>query len=201
MELQFVSHIAAGMAEQDVYIERTDVPAGQVIRPEVNDAKNPLQPLYASTNMALEDPFRISPNPLGPFPKSDPLNMTLGHWLAATGSGSYTVTGDKAELNLKFEHLVPNGSYTLLTPRISFPPNFAVQPGLAGAPDGSQATFHADALGNAVFNLKMKPLPESTSETATAVILAYNCEGEWRGEPGKNMHMQIFFFMPPPTGL
>ena len=201
IDVRFVSHIAAGMAEQDAFIERADVPAGQVVRPTAEDAKQPNQPLYATATATPDDPFQVGPHPLGPFAKGDPLDVTLGQWLAAAGSGEYTIQGDTAELNLTFRNLVPDGLYTVLTPRITLPPNFAVQPGIAGAPDGSQAMFRADARGNATYTLSLKPLPESNKSTVTALIIAYNCLGEWRGEFGKNTHQQLFFMIPPVGGL
>lgn len=199
--VQMVSHIAAGLAEQDVFIERADVPAGQVIRPDANDAKNSTQPLYASATPVNEDPFKVGSTPVGPFPKGKALGITLGDWLAATGSGTYTVDGDQAELQLTFHNLVPNGSYTLLVPRISYPPKFNVVPAMVGAADGSQAQFQADQAGNADFHLKMPALPESSKETGTALMLVYNSEGAFRGEGGKNLHMLLFYFLPPPAGL
>jgi autotransporter translocation and assembly factor TamB len=195
MDLQFVNHITAGMAEQDVFIARD----GQVVRPEANADKN--QPLYAAAQAVPDDPFKVHANPLGPFARGRALSPTLAQWLGANASGTYTVQGDTAELRLSLRGLVPNGSYTVLTPRVSYPPNFAVTPGIAGAPDGSEASFKADAQGNATYSVKMKALPESTKEAGTAIVVVYNSEGAWRGEFGKNEHQQIFAFLPVPSGL
>ncbi len=204
MDVQLVGHIQAGLPEQDVFIERGDLVAGRVVRPEASDAKeeaNQSKMLYAAATAVRDDPFKVGADPLGPFTKGKALGITLQQWLAARGSGTYILSDGSAELKLSLEQLVPNGVYTVLTPRITFPPNFQVEPGIAGAPDGSEAMLKADAKGNAVFNLRMKALPESTKQTATAIILAYNSEGAWRGEFGKNTHQQLFFLMPPPSGI
>jgi hypothetical protein len=204
LDVKFVNHIQAGMPEQDVFIERADVPTGQVVRPtsaDIKDSANLAKPLYAAPTSVPDDPFQVGPNPLGPFPKGKALGLTLGEWLAATGRGMYTVRGDDAELDVQFEKLVPNGSYTMLTPRLTLPPHFHIEPGVAGAADGSQAQLKADERGNAKFQLKMKSLPESSKETLTALILAYNSEGQFRGENGKNLHMQLDFIFAAPSGL
>ncbi len=204
VDLKFVNHIQQGMAEQDAFIERADVSAGQVVRPksdDVKDAANLAKPVYATATVVPEDPFGVSATPFGPFPKGKSLGFTLKQWLAATGSGTYDVNGSEAELDLHFEKLVPNGSYTLLTPRITVPPNFHIEADMAGAADGSQAQLKADAQGNAKFHLKLKPLPSSSKETITALLLAYNSEGAFRGEGGKNMHLQLDYMFPAPNGL
>lgn len=201
MDIQFVNHIQAGLAEQDVFIEKSSVPVTEVIRPVAEDVNGNALPLYAAASAVKDDPFKVEANPLGPFTKGRALGLSLQQWLQARGGGTYTPDGERSELHLKFEGLVPNGSYTVLTPRISFPPNFSVQPGIAGAPDGSQAMMHADASGRAAFDLTMNALPESTKETASVIILAYNSEGAWRGEFGKNTHQQLVAFLPAPAGL
>jgi hypothetical protein len=201
LDLQFVNHIQQGMAEQDAFIERADVPAGQVVRPGPDDIKDSAilaKPVYAAASAVPEDPFGISATPFGPFPKGKSLGFTLKQWLAATGGGTYDADASGAELDLHFEKLVPNGSYTLITPRITVPPNFQVEVGIAGAPDGSQAQLKADSQGNARFHLKLKPLPPSSKETITALILVYNSEGAFRGEGGKNLHMQLDYMFPAP---
>lgn len=200
MDIQFVNHIQAGMAEQDVFIIKNG-DANQVMRPVAEDAQVGTQPLYAAASAVKDDPFKVEANPLGPFAKGKALGLDLQQWLQARGSGTYATKGDRAEVHFTFEGLVPNGSYTVLTPRISFPPKFAVQPGIAGAPDGSEAMLRADSNGRAAFDLTMKALPESTKETASAIILAYNSEGAWRGEFGKNTHQQLVAFLSAPTGL
>jgi hypothetical protein len=198
VDIQFVTHIQAGMPEQDVFVENGG--GSQVVRPAADESKKVSQPVYASATAVREDPFQVGSNPLGPFTKGRGLGMTLQQWLTATGSGVYTINGDTAELDLSFQNLVPNGVYTLLSPRITFPPSFRVEPGIPGG-DIVKATIRADAKGDAAIHLKIKPLPESTKETATALILVYDSDGEWRGEFGKNAHKQIFFMLPAPAGL
>lgn len=135
----------------------------------------------------------MGPTPLGPFPKGASLGFTLQQWLAATGSGAYTITGDKAELNLAFQKLVPNGVYSVWCSRLSFPPNVKIVDTPCGAADGSQNAFKADAQGNATYTVKTKALPDSTKETATVVALAYHSDGKTYGakpgEFGLNSHV------------
>src|SRR5438128_139988 len=88
MDLQFVNHITAGMAEQDVFIARE----AEVVRPETNADQH--QPLYAAAQAVPDDPFKVRANPLGPFPKGKALELTLAQWLGANASGTYAVKGD-----------------------------------------------------------------------------------------------------------
>lgn len=198
LPLQFVNHIQAGMAEQDAFI--ADGTPGEVLRPTAQDAAKLGAPIYAAALPTEHDPFQVGPNPRGPFPKGRALGVTLEQWLAGTGSGIYTVEEDSAALHLTFRHLIPNGSYTLLAPRISLPPKFKIAPGIPGG-DIARASFRADAQGSGSLDLQLQPLDESTQETLTALVLTYNSEGEWRGEDGKNAHIQIFVMLPATGGL
>src|SRR5438552_9579531 len=99
VNVQFVNHIQAGLPEQDVFIESSSA-TNQVIRVEgdaAKDASNLAKTVYSTEAATGHDPFKLGPSPLGPFPKGANLGFTMGQWLDATGSGSYTVNGGNAE--------------------------------------------------------------------------------------------------------
>ena len=94
-ELQSLSHIAMGLPEQDVYIER-EPGSGQVVRVAPGEEAEALDmPIYAAAEMVDHNLFATGDAPFGPYVKGQALGMTLGEWLAAGGQGTYTVTGDR----------------------------------------------------------------------------------------------------------
>ncbi|MBI4127684.1 MAG: hypothetical protein HY459_01295 [Parcubacteria group bacterium] len=199
------SHIELNLPEQDVFIERSDLAAGQVVRVEGEEAKteeNLAKTVYASSGAVEHDPFKVGANPLGPFAKGASLGFTLRDWLAASGSGTYTVDGDSATLNLSFAKLVPSGVYTLWCSRVTFPPNVNIVDTPCGAADGSQNSFKADASGNGTFTLTMPALLESTSATASVIALAYHSDGKTYGanpgDFGKTTHVELAYLLPAP---
>lgn len=205
VNVQFVNHIQAGLPEQDVFVVLNDSALNNVFRVEANDTKNPVilkRMAFATASATPHDPFKLGQNPLGPHARGAALGFTLEQWLAATGSGTYTVDGESAEMKFAFQKLVPNGMYTVWCSRLTFPPNFDVVDTPCGEPDGSQNVFRADSQGNGAFNLKLKPLPDSTKETASVIALAYHSDGKTYGavpgDFGLNSHVQIFFLLPQP---
>jgi hypothetical protein len=138
-----------------------------------------------------------------PFPLGQPLGFTLGQWLAATGHGTYEALDQHtALLDLQFEHLIPNGVYTVWCARVRFPPHFRLVDEPAGAPDGSENVFRADADGRASFRLKMHPLADSSDAVVSTISIAYHSDGKTHGRKagvfGVNVHSQIGFIVPPP---
>lgn len=205
VNVQFVNHIQAELPEQDVFVVLNDSAPNNVFRVEANDTKNPVilkKMAFATASATPHDPFKLGQNPPGPYAKGAALGFTLEQWLAATGSGTYTVDKDSAEMKFTFQKLVPNGVYTVWCSRLTFPPNFNVVDTPCGAPDGSQNVLRADAQGNAAYELRLKPLPESTKETTSLIALAYHSDGKTYGSNpgdfGLNSHVQIFFLIPPP---
>ncbi len=206
VSIQFVNHIQASLPEQDVFVERSDLPSDRVVRVEGSDINRDssvlLRQVFATATPTPHDPFKLGPNPLGPFQKGLPLGFTLQQWLAAAGTGTYTVSGDTAAMSLSFQRLVSSGLYTVWCSRLTFPPNAGVVDTPCGAQDGSQNVFRADGLGNGIFNLQLKPLPDSTKETATIIAIAYHSDGRTCGfNPcnfGLNSHLQLFFLVPLP---
>ncbi|MDH3739747.1 MAG: hypothetical protein OER92_11180 [Alphaproteobacteria bacterium] len=110
-DITFVNHVDAGMVEQDAYIEK--VPgSGKVFRVTAEEAKKYMDfPAYTTKTPHHHAPF--APVGAGPFEKGKPLGMTLGQWLAGTGTADYTCKGGTATLTVDFEKLVPNGTYTV----------------------------------------------------------------------------------------
>ena len=179
--IQWVHYIDLGLPEQDVFVEAGNARAAapdpyfiahllglpandgpNVIRVEGQSARTPAnlaRQVYAATRIVPHDPFKLDPNPLGPYYKGDPLGLTLAEWLAARGSGTYTVSGAEAELRLDLQQLVPDGHYALWCGRMSGPPAYSEADKACGAADGSQNQFKADAQGNAIFHLHLKALP------------------------------------------
>lgn len=200
--LQFVNHIQANLPEQDVFMQSPDK-QNQVVRVEGDQAKEAsisAKTVYAASSAVEHDPFKLGDNPLGPYPKGKSLGFTLTEWLGAQGGGTYMIDGESAQLDLNFQKLVPNGVYTVWCSRLTFPPNPAVVDRPCGVEDGSENVFKADAEGAGVFNLKMKPLEESTKETASLIALAYHSDGKTYGEKpgdfGLNSHVHIFAMIP-----
>ncbi|MCK5660447.1 MAG: hypothetical protein KAH86_03740 [Methanosarcinales archaeon] len=206
VDISFINHIQAELPEQDVFVVLNNTTPNLVYRIEGNDAKDPSilgKMVFTTANTTSHDPFKLSSNPLGPYPKGAELGISMEQWLAATGTGTYTIDGDNAEMEFSLQKLVANGTYTVWCSRLTFPPNVKVVDTACGAPDGSQNTLKADAQGNAAFNLKLKPLVNSTTETTSLIALAYHSDGKTHGsEPGDfglNTHVQIFFMIPPPA--
>ena len=204
INVQFVNHIQAKLPEQDVFIQNKDNP-NQIIRVDEDVAKD--QDMLAKTVFAgavaiAHDPFKMGQNPLGPFQKGKSLGFMLGEWLAATGTGTYIIDGENAKLDLSFQKLVPDGTYTLWCSRITFPPNPKVVDNPCGAFDGSENVFKTDASGNGSFALTLKPVEESTKETASVFAVAYHSDGKTYGanpgDFGLNSHVQLFFLVPVP---
>ncbi len=200
--LQAITHVAMGLPEQDVFIER-EAGSGQVVRIiQGEEAEAADMPVYAAAAMVEHDLFGTSDAPVGPFAKGEELGMTMGEWLAASGQGTYSVTGDRAKIDLTFENLVPNGVYSVWCSRVSFPPNVEIVDKACGTEDGSQNTFIADAEGNAHFELELATLPASSPETSSVIAMAYHSDGQtygaYPGDFGLNSHVQIAAMIPVP---
>jgi hypothetical protein len=202
VDVTMVTHLAAALPEQDVYAE---IPAGsgQVQRVTVDNYEEHLtRPVYAAQSTVEHDLFQLGLNPLGPYTKGADLDFTMKSWLAATGTGTYTVNGDEARIDLSFENLVPNGLYTLWCAEVTVPPNVNILDKPCGAADGSENIFTADEDGHAEVQLDTRALPASTEETSQVLAIAYHSDGQTYGPiPGAfglNTHVQIFYMIPGP---
>ena len=209
---------------QDVFVALNNSTPNLVYRVEYNQANDPIileKEVYAAADATPHDPYKITPNPLGPFSRGEGLGFTLGEWLAAIGKGTYTEENGNATIKLTFEKLVPNGTYTVWYTRVTMPPNFKEILAPIGADDGSENVFKANAKGEGIFDLKIKALPSSTNVTYndyvamyvtkkapisanitwTLISVAYTSEGRTHGaaigELGKTTHMQMVHLMYP----
>jgi len=201
VELQLISHVAMGMAEQDVYVAKM---AGEVYRITGDEVDGYMgEPVYASQEPIAHDLFGLSDNPVGPYAQGVPMGFTLGEWLAAGATGTYTVQGEQAMINLTFANLVPNGVYTLWCATVNTPPNVSIVDKPCGAQDGSENLFTADASGSATFHLMMSPLVDTTESSMQVIAAAYHSDGKSYGaQPGDfglNSHVQIAAVVPPPS--
>ena len=216
--IQFVHYIEVDLPEQDVFIEANSAhvdapdpynngPLGNFVPNIFRVAgKSALTPsilarkVYAALTIVPHDPLKLGPNPLGPYYKGEALGFTLGQWLAARGSGSYTQTADHAALSLAFQSLVPEGYYALWCGRIAAAPDYREVEKACGAAGGTQNRFKADAQGNGSFHLNLEALPESTPAVTSVLLLTYerdidSVDDEW-GDYGLKSHVQLFYAFP-----
>lgn len=204
-DVEFVSHVAAGVAEQDVFISRTPG-SEEVWRPGVDD--NALgAPLFSSAEPQAHNP--ADPSAIGPFQKGLALDLTLGEWLGASGNGRYLVANGEARLTIEFEGLVPNGVYTLWH---FFMANGETTPFIGtfdlpvGTFDGDQSVFVADADGEATFDQAFETALQLSGEQLTAgLAVNYHSDGQTYGvlpgDFGENAHIQLFTALPERPGL
>ena len=208
----------------DVYFELNSTTPNLVYRIEQEQARDPIvlaKMAYATISAIPHDPYKLTPNALGPFPKGDPLGFSLEEWLSAIGFGTYFDENGNASIHLTFHNLVPNGTYSIWCHRVTSPPNYKEENTPLGASDGSQSIFKADANGNGTFNLKFKALPATTNVsyadwasmyitkmapirtnvTWTLIGVVYHSDGQTHGaipgEFGKNAHLQLVHLMYP----
>ena len=175
-----------------------------VVRASPADAQSPAflsKMLYASKHATPHDPYQTASETGSPLPKGDELGFTLREWLAARGSGSYTVDGAEAELQLVFANLVPLGKYSLWCLRVRRPLQNVLSERPCGAADGSQNKLQSGARGEATLRLKLKALPESGADTDSVLQLEYNREvptedGDLGGY-GLNEHVQLHAVVQP----
>jgi hypothetical protein len=204
-DIAFVTHLEANMPEQDVYIER-EAGSDQVYR--VTNGDNDMNAeLWTTAIKVHHDPF--DPKAVGPHPKGQKLGITLGEWLKARGTGSYTYKDGVGTLDLEFTGLVPNGVYTLWHAFIVIPPTQPFSGALdapLGARDGSESVFAADANGNAKFKHSFRPgLQLSDTWTTSLLAIAYHSDGKTyggiAGDFGRVTHVPLFTMLPKREGL
>jgi hypothetical protein len=204
-ELTFITHLDANLPEQDVFIKR-DTSSDEVFRLTVGD--NDLSaPLYRTAERVPHNPF--APEAIGPHQAGEPMGMTAGDWLRATGVARYTCTDGEGHLEASFEGLVPSGVYTMWHVFVSLPPTEPFAGALElpiGARDGSESIFHADASGNAQLDRTFKPcLQMSDVWTTSMLAVSWHSDGKtWGASPGAfglNSHVPLFVKLPLRAGL
>ncbi|WP_227367829.1 hypothetical protein [Halomonas sp. M20] len=205
IDLTFVYHIDADMAEQDVFVVR-EAGATEVFRATAAD-RDMGQPLYASAQPQAHSPFDIEA--LGPYPKGAAIDMTLGEWFGASGSGSYSCEDGAAEIDVAFDGLVPEGVYTMWHFFMAMPPTdpfIGTYDLPLGSRDGSDSVFTADADGTARFQRSFKPCLQLGGEhLMSGLAIAWHSDGQTYGvkpgEFGLNSHIQLFLGLPPRAGM
>jgi hypothetical protein len=113
------------------------------------------------------------------------------------------VTGSQAQVDIHFENLIPNGVYTLWCSEVHLPPDANVIDRPCGASDGSENVFLADESGQIDISMQIEAMPPTTDDTIFSFGLAYHSDGQTHGshpgEFGLNLHVQLFFELPPPA--
>lgn len=205
MTLSFIFHIDDGMAEQDVFYEKTPG-SGKVFRPTAA-TRDMDAPLYAPA-VAVPHNF-LDTSDTGPYPKGRPLGLTLGEWFAARGNGTYACKDGTGTLDLDFANLIPNGIYTVWHDFMVWPPTdpFIGTYDLPfGARDGSENAFVADDHGVASFERTFSPCLQLSGEHLLAdLAVAWHSDGQTHGpltgEFSTATHVQMFVMLPSRTGL
>ncbi|MCZ6604777.1 MAG: hypothetical protein O7A03_06495 [Alphaproteobacteria bacterium] len=207
VDLDFVTHIDAGMYEQDVFVELPDSKGRGVFRVGPNNYQRVLgAAAFATTRTVHHDPGNA--DAAGPYPMGSGLGMSLGDWLAGTGSGTYTCERGIGRISASFEDLVPDGVYTIW---YFFVPTPAAEPFSTydlplGDRAGRENAFFADAKGNAQFELTMSScLQGSGTQLAAGLAVAWHSDGATYGSNpggfGRATHVQLFLLLPPDEEL
>lgn len=205
LSFRFKRHIDDDLAEQDVLIER-DPGSGEVYRPTKSDRDLSL-PLYAAAKPLPHEPFDETAN--GPWPKGQPLGLTLGEWLDAKGEAQYSCTDGAGHLSVDFTGLVPDGVYTMWHFFMASPPTtpfIGTYDLPVGKRDGTESVFTADEDGDATFNAAFKPCLQLTGEHLFAgLAVAWHSDGKTYGAlPGDfaaDSHVHLYAGLPKRSGI
>ena len=197
-----MTHIQAGLPELDVYL-----PAPMhddlvlQIRPDRVEGRED-QMLYAASEPVPHNPFDEEAG--GPFPKGEPLGLTLGDWLGAKGTAEVGCTAGTGYVRADFEGLVPEATYTLWYAMVPMPPTQPFTGALdlpLGARDGSDAELKSNADGHGSTQISFSPCLALSNEQVLAMLaLAWHSDGKIYGSSpgyfGLNSHVQIFAPLP-----
>ena len=202
IRLTFVDHLQAGLIEQDVYVER--VPgSGEVFRVLPEEREKYLDaPVYTAAQSIHHDPF--DPNGCGPYPKGEPMGMTLREWLGGSGTATYRCEEGWGTFKASFENLVPNATYTLWHFFMPTPPTKPFTGTLdlpIGERDGSQSVFTTDSKGRATLDIQFEHCLQLTDkQLASGLAIALHSDdktyGPAPGDFGKVTHVQLFTMLP-----
>ena len=205
LELEFTDHVEAGLIEQDVYVEKPPGSGGVYrMNPDELEAYKGTR-VYGSARTIRHSPFNPAHN--GPYRKGRPLGMTMGEWLAGSGSATYSCWNDEARIEAWFRNLVPYSTYTMWYAfvgkghmgcpdcpfaSIDFP---------VGDPDGSQSIFKTDAVGGALYALAFEPCLKLSDERLAAMLtITYHSDGRTHGPSpgpfGRDSHLHLFAILP-----
>jgi len=192
------THTQLGLLEMDGYVER----AGLLWRPTPVETANLSAAMVWNTAQPTEYDYTYTH--VGPFAKGTQAGFTLGQYLAARAAVAYVCQGGKATYDLSGAQLVPNGLYTLWVGQARTEKGLVVNDTAlpAGATDGTENAFRADAQGAAGLHVADAPCQASTVQDAEGtgvmsyVALALHTDGRtWGAEPGpfgNATHIQMF---------
>ena len=203
IELLFAGHLEYEVVEQHVYVER-EPGSGEIYRvtpPEALRYRD--SPVYATVQTVANAPFTHGGSAVGPYARGKALGMTLGDFIAATGTGSYECDDGIGLVEVGFDNLVPDGVYTMwyaLIPRPPLDPFVALDIPL-GARDGSQSPFTADGDGHADYSARFTPCLQLGGIQVDAMLaIAWHSDGNTYGaSPGpfsSVTHLQIWANLP-----
>lgn len=209
VDLEFVTHVEADMWEQDVFVDLSSSAKKEngVFRVGPSDfAALAEAPVYATTQTIHHDPVNAAA--AGPYPRGEALGMSLGDWLAASGTGSYRCSGGNAQIEASFVNLVPNGVYTMwyfFLPTPAAVP-FSTYDLPVGDRTGRENAFFADSSGRASFALSLTNcLQGGGSQLAAGLAVAWHSDGatygSYPGGFGRATHVQLFLILPPDDEL
>ena len=204
IDLTFLYHIDADMAEQDVFVERV-AGSGEVFRATKGD-RDLTQPIFAAAKAEEHAPFEVE---TGPFPKGEPLGMSLGAWFGARGQGSYRCENGEATIDVAFHGLAPYGVYTMWHFFMASPPTdpfIGTYDLPVGSRDGEDSVFTADGDGKARYDKTFKPCLQLSGEhLMSGLAVAWHSDGMTYGvKPGDfalNSHIQLFLTLPKRAGI
>ena len=205
LDLTFKLHIDDNIPEQDVFIERVPGSA-QVYRPTKGE-RDLSKPLFATMLPVKHAPFDA--DAVGPWVRGEPLGLTLGEWLSAEGTGSYSCVDGHGRLEVDFSNLAPNGVYTLWHYFLAWPPTdpFIDSYDLpVGARDGSESVFKAAADGSAKVVREFKPCLQLTGEhLVSGLAIAWHSDRQTYGPlPGvfaTKTHVHLYVDLPKRSGI
>ena len=205
-DVTFVDHVEAAMIEQDVYIERP-VGSGHVYRVGAEEsALYMMMPVTGTAGPVHHAPMDAAHN--GPYPKGKDLGITLGDWLAGTGSAKVRCRAGEGHVIATFDNLVPNGLYTMWYFIMADPPTdpFSTYDLPVGARDGSDSVFQADADGHADYNVVFDNcLQGGGSQFAAGLAIAWHSDGKTYGNHpgtfGDHSHVHLFSMLPNNTEM
>jgi hypothetical protein len=199
IEIDFATHSGRGLFEPDVFVEKVEG-SGELYKvgaSEVHQYQEAM--LHGATEEVEYAPERAG----GPYVKGEALGVTLGEWLTASATATYTCEEGKATVNVSFENLVPNGIYTMwnfIEPDpITDPYTGLLWP--LGARDGSQSVFKVDAQGDGEYEVVIESCLEmSGPQTISGLAIALHSDGKTYGFQagafGVVTHTQMFAFFP-----
>lgn len=200
LDIDFAFHVDAGLAEQDVFIER-EADTGLVYR-VIADDKDLTKPLFRTAQPLHHNPFDA--DAVGPYAKGEALNLSLAEWYAAKGTARYECRDGKGKIDAQFSGLVPEGVYTMWH---FFMANPQTDPFIGtfdlplGARDGTQSVFAAGSDGTAKFSRAFEPCLQMSGEQLVAgLAVAWHSDGMTYGPlPGDfatRSHIQLFAVLP-----